>query len=81
MNEGKSMNGEEPQQVSIVFRKPYVRPGTPEAEEAGCLCSFERNMAAGFLSPVPGHEGETIVVIHKDCPLHEVTNKPMDDVL
>ena len=71
----------EPQQVTVVFREPYVRPGTPEAEAAGCLCRFESNMEAGFLSPVPGHVGEVIVVIHKDCPLHKIINKPMDDAL
>jgi hypothetical protein len=71
----------EPQQVTVVFRKPYVRPGTPEAEAAGCLCRFESNMEAGFLSLVPGHEDEVIVVIHKDCPLHKIINKPMDAAL
>jgi hypothetical protein len=72
---------DEPQTVSILFREPFVRPGTPEAEEAGCLCRFESNMAAAWLSPVPGHEDETIMVINKDCPLHKIISKPMDDAL
>lgn len=61
----------EPEQVSIVFRKP-VRPGTPEAQAQGCLCRFESNMAAGFLVAERGIEDEIIVVIHKDCPLHKI---------
>jgi hypothetical protein len=28
-----------------------------------------------------GCEDEVIVVIHKDCPLHKIVRKPMDDVL
>jgi hypothetical protein len=76
---GEEMNAAEPP-VSIVFRKP-VRPGTPEAEAAGCLCRFETNLAAGFLSAERGDEDEVIVVIHQDCPVHEIISKPMDDVL
>ena len=53
----------EPQQVTVVFRKPDVRPGTPEAEAAGCLCRFESNMEAGFLSLVPGHEDEVMTFV------------------
>lgn len=63
---------DEPEQVTVVFRKPVVRPGTPEAEALGCLCRFESNMEAGFLSAELGHEDEVIVVIHKDCPLHKI---------
>ena len=58
---------DEPDQVAVVFRQPAVRPGTPEARAAGCLCRFESNMEAGFLPAGPGHENEVIVVIHKDC--------------
>lgn len=72
---------DEPQQVTVVFRKPVVRPGTPEAQAEGCLCRFESNMAAGFLSAERGYEDEVIVVIHKDCPLHKIVRKPMEDVL
>jgi len=72
------MNESKP--LTILFRKP-VRPGTPEAQEQGCLCRFESNMQAGFLPPQPGHEGEVIVVIHQDCPIHEIIDKPMDDAL
>lgn len=71
----------EPQQVTVVFRQPIVRPGTPEAQVQGCLCRFESNMAAGFLSAERGYEDEVIVVIHQDCPLHKIVRKPMDDVL
>lgn len=71
----------EPQQVTVVFRKPVVQPGTPEAEAQGCLCSFESNMQAGFLTAERGYEDEVIVVIHEDCPLHEIMRKPMDDAL
>jgi hypothetical protein len=41
---------DEQDQVAVVFRQPAVRPGTPEARAAGCLCRFESNMEAGFLS-------------------------------
>ncbi len=71
----------EPQQVTVVFRKPVVRPGTPEAQAQGCLCRFESNMEAGFLAAERGYKDEVIVVIHEDCPLHKIVRKPMDDVL
>ncbi|MGH3319190.1 MAG: hypothetical protein ACRDQA_15185 [Nocardioidaceae bacterium] len=71
----------EPQRVTVVFRKPVVRPGTPEAQAQGCLCRFESNMEAGFLAVERGHEDEVIVVIHEGCPLHKIVRKPMDDVL
>jgi len=74
------MNREEPPQVTIVFREPYIRPGTPEAERAGCLCRFESNMAAAFVAAERDHEdGTTFVVIHKDCPLHKIISEPVDD--
>ncbi len=72
---------DEPQPVTVVFRKPIVWPGTPEAQAQGCLCRFESNMAAGFLVAERGYEDEVMVVIHQDCPLHKVVRKPMDDVL
>lgn len=59
-----SSTPDEPQQVTVIFRQPIVRPGTPEAQAAGCLCRFESNMAAGFLSAERGDEGEVMVVIH-----------------
>ena len=34
---------DEPQQVTVVFRNPVVRPGTPKAQAQGCLCRFESN--------------------------------------
>jgi hypothetical protein len=71
----------EPEQMTIIFRKPVVRPGTPEAQAHGCLCRFEINMEAAFLAAEHGPEDETIVVIHKDCPLHKIVRKPMDDAL
>jgi hypothetical protein len=64
--------GDKPEPVTVVFRKPVVRPGTPEAQAAGCLCRFESNLEAGFLSAELGREDEVIVVIHKDCPLHKI---------
>ncbi len=72
---------DKPQVVTVVFREPVVRPGTPEAQAVGCLCRFESNMAAGFLSAERGDKDDVIVVINKDCPLHEIVSKPMDDVL
>lgn len=72
---------DEPQQVTVVFRKPVMPPGTPEAQARGCLCSFESNMAAGFLSAERGYEDEVLVVIHEDCPLHKIIRKAMDDAL
>ncbi len=75
------VRAEPPEQWTVVFRKPYHRPGTPEAQAAGCLCRFESNMEAGFLPPQPGHEDEVIVVIKDGCPLHEIIKKPMDDAL
>jgi hypothetical protein len=72
---------DEPQQVTVVFRKPVVRPGTPEAQAAGCRCSFESNMAAGFLTAERGDEDSVLVVIHEDCPLHKIIHKPMDDAI
>lgn len=68
----------EPDQVTVIFREPIVRPGTPEAQAAGCLCRFESNMEAAFLAADQGREGETIVVIHQDCPLHKIVTKPPD---
>jgi hypothetical protein len=70
----------EPQQVSVFFRRP-VMPGTSDAEAVGCRCRFEVNMEAAFLAKDRGHKDETIVVIAKDCPIHEIVSKPMDDVL
>lgn len=72
---------DEPQQVTVVFRKPVVPPGTPEAQARGCLCGFESNMTAGFLTAEHGYEDQVLVVIHKDCPLHKIISKPMDDAL
>lgn len=72
---------DKPQQVTIVFRNPVARPGTPEAHAQGCLCRSESNMHAGFLAAERKFEDEVIVVIHKDCPLHKILRKPMDDVL
>jgi hypothetical protein len=71
----------EPDQVTVIFREPIVRPGTPEAHAAGCLCRFEINMEAAFLAAEQGREDETIVVIHKDCPLHKIVSKPLDDAI
>ncbi len=72
---------DKPPQVTVVFRKPVVRPGTPEAHAQGCRCRFESNMRAGFLTAERGYEDEVVVVIHNDCPLHKIVRKPMDDVL
>lgn len=72
---------DKPQQVTVVYRKPVVRPGTPETRGRRCLCRFESNMQAGCLTAERGCEDEVIVVIHKDCPLHKFVRKPVDDVL
>jgi hypothetical protein len=64
------------QHVTVVFLKPVVRPGTPGARAQGCLCHFESNMQAGFLTAERGREDEVFVVIHKDCPLHKIVRKP-----
>lgn len=81
MEPGEDQRENESQPVTIVFRRPVVQPGTPEAQEAGCLCSFESNLAAGFLAAARGHDDSTYVVIHKDCPLHKIVDKPMNDAL
>jgi hypothetical protein len=72
---------DEPQPVTVVFRRPIVRPGTPQAQAQGCLCRFESNLAAGFVTAERGDEDTVLVVIHEDCPLHKIVNKPMDDVI
>lgn len=77
----KTSAADESQQVTVIFREPIVRPGTPEAQAHGCLCRFESNMAAAFLAADQDHKDETIVVIHKDCPVHKIVSKPMDDAL
>ena len=64
-----AMNADGPQQVTVIFRKP-VRPGTPEAQAQGCRCSFESNMAAGFVTAERGDQDNVMVVINEDCPLH-----------
>lgn len=66
--------------VTVRFHPPVVQPGTPEAAANGCLCSFESNLEAGFLSAERGDDN-VIVVIHQDCPRHEIVPKPMDDAL
>lgn len=67
--------------VLIVFQEPAMRPGTSEAQARGCLCRFESNLAAGFLAAERGHtdRGTTIVVIHEDCPLHQIIRDPTED--
>jgi hypothetical protein len=72
-------DGDEPQELTVVFRK-RVRPGTPEAEAVGCLCRFETNLEAGFLASELD-DGNVILIIHKDCPVHEIVRKPMDDAI
>lgn len=62
--------------IWIKFRKPVVRPGTPEAERRGCRCRFESNLMAGFLTAERGMEDEVFVVIHEDCPIHEIVTAP-----
>ena len=72
---------DKPQEVTVVFRKSAVRPGTPEAYAQGCLCRFESNMSAAFLASERGRKDEVFVVIHEDCPLHKIVRKPTGDVL
>ena len=64
------------QMVTVRFRRPVVRPGTPEATRHGCLCNFERNLQGELMSD--RLDGDVIVVIHEDCPLHEVITHPSD---
>ncbi len=71
-----SDQSEPEQMVTIRFRQPRVRPGTPEAARHGCLCSFERNLQGELMSD--RLDDNVIVVIHKDCPLHEVIKCPID---
>jgi hypothetical protein len=40
------------------------------------LCNFERNLQGELMSD--RLDGDVIVVIHKDCPLHEVITHPTD---
>lgn len=73
------MDARKPDQVLVVFRTPVVQPGTPEAGARGCLCRFESNMEAGFLTADLGIKDEVIVVIHEGCPLHEIIRKPVGE--
>jgi hypothetical protein len=57
--------------TAVVYRSPVVRPGTPEAAEAGCRCRFEPNLQAGFQSAEFGSP-DIAVIIAEDCPRHEV---------
>lgn len=68
------------QPVTVVFHPPIVQPGTPEATENGCLCGFESNLRAGFVS-AERDDDNVIVVISQDCPRHELVPKPMDDAV
>jgi hypothetical protein len=45
------------------------------------LCRFESNLTAGFLAAERGYtdRGTTIVVIHEDCPLHQIIRDPTKD--
>ncbi len=65
--------------VTIRFRQPAVRPGTPEAARHGCLCNFERNLQGELMSD--RMDDDVLVVIHEDCPLHEVIKSPIDPEL
>lgn len=82
MNSHESPEPEPQDPVTFVFRKPFLPPGSPEAQRAGCRCSFERNMQAAFLA-AEGHapEDQTMFVVHDECPLHKIIRKPMDDAL
>lgn len=81
MDDGPSSKASDQRQVvTIRFKPPITHPGTPEAHRHGCLCRFESNLEAAFLSAERGDE-EVMVVIHDDCPIHEITPAPMDDVI
>lgn len=64
----------------VRFRTPYCRPGTPEAHRHGCLCSFESNINASLLA-AEREPGMAYLVIHKDCPLHEIIPGTLDDAV
>ncbi|MDQ3151757.1 MAG: hypothetical protein M3R63_08575 [Actinomycetota bacterium] len=68
------------QEVTVRFTVPVTQPGTPQAHRHGCLCRFETNIQAGFLSAERA-DGHVIVVIHEDCPMHEIVRAPMDDAM
>jgi hypothetical protein len=69
--------------VAVYFRSdPPLRPGTAEAQRSGCTCRFESNLAAGFLSAERAERGDgddVVLVIAKDCPLHEVIGLDPED--
>jgi hypothetical protein len=67
----------EQQPVFVKFRQPLCRPGTPEAHRHGCLCSLESNMRASIVAAERDPD-MAYVVIHKDCPLHEIIPGPVD---
>ena len=62
--------------VTFPFKVPQCSAlilfSTSSYRDDGCLCRFESNMRAGFLTAERGYEDEIIVVIHKDCPLHKI---------
>ena len=69
--------------LAVALCSHHAGESTPEAQAAGCLCRFEINMEAAFLAAESSEvaDDETIVVIHKDCPLHRIAQKPMDDAV
>ena len=81
MDDETSNKARDPRQaVTIKFKPPITRPGTPEAHRHGCLCRFESNLQAAFLSAKRPDE-DVLVVIHDDCPIHQIVRAPMDDAI
>lgn len=66
--------------VTVVFKEPYCRPGSPEAHRHGCLCGFETNLRASLVA-AERNPDTVLVVIHKDCPLHEIIRGPVEPEL
>lgn len=71
----KSAEDDEPPTVTVVFRQPHCRPGSPEAHRHGCLCGFESNLRASLYAAERDPD-MAYVVINKDCPLHQIISGP-----
>lgn len=75
MASDKSAGDDEPPTVTIVFKRPHCRPGSPEAHRHGCTCGFESNLRASVFAAERDPD-MAYVVINKDCPLHQIIDDP-----
>lgn len=61
--------------MTVVFKQPYCRPGSPEAHRHGCTCRFESNLHASIVAAEKDSD-MTYVVINEGCPLHQIIDGP-----